>query len=690
MPRYEVEINGQRYEVEAPDEDGVRIAIGQIQGAPAPAASPAAGQLDDYYSSGIYSGSMNPLGPIARSLDAATTGVGDALTFGFGDEISGLWGGTDSQRQRADALQTSNPVASMVGNVAGGAVGAGALSAGGILPSLPQGASLLSRVGVGAGEGFGLGALYGAGSADGGDVAQSALINGSIGGVAGGAVPLVAQGVSSAYRSIADNLAQNNVARNAGVSPEVARQLAQTLDADGTLGAQGRANMAAAGNEAMLADAGPNARTVLDTAIQRGGPGAVLARNRIEERVGRDSAALTGALDNTLGTPEGVYGAQANIRNASRPAVNDAYNGPSGAYAQPIDYASQAGQRVESIINRIPPRIANRAIQQANERMAYDEIPNMQILANIGDDGSVTFQQMPNVMQADYIKRALNEIARDGTDIGGKMSSDAAFANRMANDLRDAVSEAVPEYATALRTAADPLSRQSAVELGASLLSPSMTRDQVAEATSRYTQGQRDALAQGVRSRIDDVMANVTRTMQDGNTDAREAYKAIRELSSRANREKLTTALGEQRANPLFEELDRVAQSFQLRGSVAENSKTFARQATNEMLKEGASPGAVGTLGRGEPLQASKRVIQALTGQTDEAIRGREDDIASEIADYLTRPAAQAIPAFQAMQNFQGQTLANQVRASEIARLLGEGRNLVYPASGQASDRLRR
>lgn len=652
------------------------------------ASAPASSEtLDNYYSSGIYAGEYNPLGAVARSLDAATTGVGDALTFGFGDEISGLWGGTDIQRERQAALAESNPVAMGVGQLGGGVAGGVGLTAAGVLPRLGQGASLLSRVGVGAGEGFGLGALYGLGSGEDGQRAQNALVTGGIGAVGGAAVPLVASGVSTAYRNVADNLTRNDVARQAGVSPEVARQLAMTLDADQTLGPVGRQNMAAAGPEAMLADAGPNAKQVLDTAIQRGGPGAVLARNRVSDRLARDSGALTGALDNTLGTPEGIYAAQANIRNTARPGVNDAYT---GAYAQPIDYASQAGQRVESIINRIPPRIANRAIQAANERMAYDGIENMQILADIADDGSVVFREMPNVAQADAIKKALNEIARDGTDIGGKMSSDAAFANRMANDLRDAVSDAVPEYGQALRTAADPLSRQSAVDLGASLLSPSMTRDQVAEATSRYTGGQRDALAQGVRSRIDDIMANVSRTVQDGNTESREAYKAIRDLSSRANREKLTIALGEERVAPLFDELDRVAQSFNLRGSLAENAKTFARLSTEKGVKDMAAPGVIGTAARGEGIGATKRVIQALTGQTDEAIQGRENAIFSEIADYLTRPADQAIPAFQAMQNFQGQTLANQVRSNRVAELLMAPSLGVYPVSGQLADRLQR
>lgn len=647
--------------------------------------NPATQQLDDYYSSGIYSGSMNPLGPIARSIDAAATGVGDALTFGFGDEISGLWGGTQGQRDRQAALKESNPVASVAGNIAGGAMAGGALSGSGVLPQLPQGASMLARVGVGAGEGFGLGALYGAGSGEDGQRVESALINGAIGGVAGGAFPLISQGLISGIRNWRDLAARNEVARQAGVSPEVARQLANTLDADGTLGATGRANMAMAGNEAMLADAGPNARAILDTSIQRGGPGAVLARNRIDERVARDATALNTALDNSLGAPEGVTAARTAIREGSAGTRGTAYN---TAYETPIDYASELGQNLETMVrNRVPGSV----VAQANRLMQLEGNQSQQILARIGDDGSVVFERLPDVRQLDYITRALNQAAESGEGagaLGGQTTLGRAYQG-LARDIRGTLRRAVPEYGQALDAAADPIRRSQAVELGSRLLSPGIRRDQLAEAVDGYTDAERNALAQGVRSYIDDTIANVTRTVQDGNTDAREAYKAIRDLSSRANREKLTTALGAQRAEPLFEEVDRVAQSFNLRGSVAENSKTFARQATNQMVTDMAAPGAIGTVARGKPLNAVQRIAQALTGQTDEAIRGREDAIYSEISDFLTRPASQAIPAYQAMQNYQGQTIANQVRAQALAELLGSGRTAVYPAAMQAGDRLR-
>ncbi len=94
----------------------------------------------------------------------------------------------------------------------------------------------------------------------------------------------------------------------------------------------------------MLADAGPNARQVLDTAIQSGGPGSVSARNAIDARAARGADDLTTALDDNLGAPKSVFSARKEIADQARPIPRDAYGGPTGAYAQPINYAAPEGR----------------------------------------------------------------------------------------------------------------------------------------------------------------------------------------------------------------------------------------------------------------------------------------------------------------------------------------------------------
>lgn len=692
MPTYEVEINGQTFEIEAPDDQSVQLAVRQLQGGGVPQPTPTAGaqKLDDYYSSGIFAGEYNPLGAIARTLDAGATGVQDALTFGFSDELKGALpgGNVEDERARQAALKESNPIASTVGQIAGGVTGAGALGRAGLSLTgrLAPNASLLTRAGAGAAEGAAYGGAYGFGSGEGlQDRLGQAATDATFGGLLGGAIPMVAQGASSAYRSVADRMAGNQAARQAGVSPEVARMLTETLEADGSLGPQGLANMQRAGQEAMLADAGPNARAVLDTAIQRGGPGAVLARGRIDERVGRGARDLTGALDSTLGQPQGVFATREAIRTSTSGARGKAYD---EAFTKAIDYADPRAMEVEEIVKG---RVPGSAIRKANELMRAEGLASKQILAKIADDGTVSYERLPDVRQLDYITRALNDVAAeaDGAGkLGGQTALGRAYEN-LSRDIRSRVKSLVPEYETALDTAADAIERSNAVKIGSRALSPSVPRDEFAESLRGMSKAEKQNVAQGIRSTLDEKLANVTRAVQDGNMDAREGIKALRDLSSRAAKEKLSLVVGQNEADTLFREIDRIASSFELRSSVAENSKTFARQATNQLVKDVTAPGPIGTLAQGEPVNAGKRIVQALTGQTPERMTARENEIFSQIADYLTRPSAQAIPAFQAMQNFGTQTAANQARAAQIARLLSQGRLGVYPTSALLGEELR-
>ncbi len=220
-------------------------------------------------------------------------------------------------------------------------------------------------------------------------------------------------------------------------------------------------------------------------------------------------------------------------------------------------------------------------------------------------------------------------------------------------------------------------------------LSPSVRTDEFANSLEGMSIAERGAVSQGIRSEIEHKVSQVTRTVRDGNTDAREAIKALRELSSRANRQKVTLAIGEEQAARLFDEVDRIATTFELRAGVAENSLTFARTSTDNTIKDMTASGPLRTAAEGEPLKAGKRLIQLLTGQTPARLAERQQAIYSELADHLTRPAAQAIPAFQAMTNFGNQLTANQAQARAIAEFLSSaGRRLAYPLSGQSRDKL--
>lgn len=665
----------------------------------------------------------NQFDPTGGASDAFLNSAWQAATLGFGDELvaGGLvpfemasraikgqdWSPgasydatlAEQRRQIADAEQ-NHPIANIGGSVAGALTGMQAL---GPLVSSPFSARVASsapvwqKVAAGAGDGFGMGMAYGYGSGEGedrppaktwaewaygipsdvGSRLSNAAVTGAVGGAVGAAAPAVSSVIGKGYEVARDALRSRPIAASVGASPDALRILSDLGGADDVFGPRGAAEMAKSGQEAMLANAGPSSAQFLKTAVQNSGPAARLATDRIGQRMDRETKALVDALDLYLGTPEGVTAAQKTIRDTARPGVNQAYE---VAENMPIDYASEAGKKVEDIINRIPNRYKAKAIERANERFAYDGKQNLQIMADIADDGTVAFREMPNVAQADAIKRALDEVVRDGTELGGKMSSDAQFANKMAKDLRNAVGDAVPEYKAALATAADPLSRQSAIETGASLLSDTMKRDQARMVIDGMTPAENIAAKQGLRSRFDDVMAAVKRTRTDDDVAAREAYKAVSELSSRANREKMTMLLGEDEANALLTEADRVAQTFKLKSDVAQRSDTFANFAMDQRVKDVNPVGPLKKLARGEGLNSAKGAIQTLTGETDAAQRARSDKVYYEIADILTRQGVDAPAFLNAITQMTSTDAATQQAKQSIIRALS-GPQISYPAS---------
>lgn len=696
MPTYEVEVNGQTFEIDAPDDNAVQLAVRQLQGQ---SSAPQGRHLS--FEEGAAELERERLGGAYGKTGAALSGylgdlpiVGPAI-MGVAQRgaagLSSLIGDEDyatNLAQGQQAIQTAqevNPYSRLAGGIAGNVATLGALGTTGIGGRLlgVRGPTLGSRALASAASG---GTLSGVDTAiRGGDVGD-VLTSTALGTALGGALPLVAGGIGAAYRNVADRFAASRAARQAGVNPEVARLLTDVVSSDESLGPQGLANMARAGQEAMLADAGPNARAVLDVATQRGGPGAVSARRAIEERVGRGAADLNTVLDNTLGSPQGVFTAREGIRTGTQGARGQAYD---LAYEQAINYADPRGQSIEQLIKT---RVPQAAINEANALMRVEGASSKQILANVADDGTVVFETLPDVQQLDYITRGLNETAKKG-EAAGAMGGQTALGRAyegLSREIRSTLRDLVPEYGQALDVASDAIGQSKAVELGSKALSPSMARDQFADAIQGMSAAEKRGVAQGIRSQIDEKLANVTRAVQDSNVDAREAIKGLKDLSSRASREKLTALLGDQEANTLLDEVDRIATSFELRASVAENSKTFARQAIAGRIEDITAPGAVGTLAQGKPLNAAQRIAQVLTGQTPERLTARQNAIYSDIAEFLTRPSAQAIPAFQAMSNLATQTGANQARGASIDRLLSVlGQPLVYPSASQLTDRIR-
>jgi hypothetical protein len=449
-----------------------------------------------------------------------------------------------------------------------------------------------------------------------------------------------------------------------GLDRPSADALARALQADDTFGQKGAANIARAGDNAMLADAGPNAAAILDTAIQRGGPGGVVASRAIAERAQQASAQVDDALNRSLGNPRESAARDLVVYGDKTNPLSLIYK---RAYETPVDYSSPQGMALEQLVKG---RVPASAIQRANNLMRIEGEESKQILAKIADDGSVTFERLPDVRQLDYITRALNDVAKAGDGkgaLGGNTAEGRAYKN-LSREIRTTLREIVPAYGQALDRASDEIGKVEALKFGGGLLSRSVTREEVAQEVLGMSSAQRAKMRQGIRDHIDEVVSNVRRSMADANLDTRHASQALRDLSSDAAREKVGLVIGEEEASRLFRSLDQAAKAFELRAATAQNSKTFARQATNDAMGQATAPGPIGTLMEGRPINASRALVQALLNTGPQAKVAQQDAVYGRLAQALTGP--RGVDAQNYVLRLED-AYARRAHAEALARLLG-------------------
>jgi len=540
-------------------------------------------------------------------------------------------------RERVERLQRATeeeyPVLSAAGRMGSAAVTG--LLAPGTVPSTVTGA-----LGRGALFGGSEAAVSGFGAAE-GDVferGREAIPTGVIGaGLGGGMAALISLITKGRTGTAGLDAAARKVASELGISKEAAMVIGQTLSREGSSLEDALQNIRRAGDQGMIADADIATAKLLDAVIASGGEAATVGRGAVTERAAEQSEQLSGAMTRALGAePVGARTAAEQAAARYAPMTRLSY---AEAYASPINYTSAAGLEIEELIKRVPADELRAAFKEANDVMQLQGIQNQQIRATINDDGSIDYEEMPNVIQLDFLKRAMQRIAYSDqyTDKFGRPTGKGADLNIVAGKLRDALGRAVPSYDRAVSMGGNAIRERQAGELGNVLLNDRVTRDELTEAVRGASKTEMDALRLGVRNQIDEIMANVKTSISAGDQGAiEEARKLLRQLSSGANRQKLQMILTPQRYGQLNTKLNEIRAALELQANVAPNSATAIRQQIMKDIEEISGLGMVGSALRGEPLQAGQKVIQALTGMTDESMVARRNDILKEVAEALT------------------------------------------------------
>lgn len=600
----------------------------------------------------------------------------------YTDEAAGLIGGEDATqgiRALNNAMDRQNPVGAAALQLVGGVAGSipMALAAGpALIARAPAalGSRVLAGMGVGAAAGGTEGAVSGYGRGEGDNRGMTAVEDGIKGAVFGGALGAAAPVISDVVKAGFMRLKGRDVATIAGalnISEDAARVVKSAVENDDFAAAQ--AALKAAGPDAMLADAGPGAARMLDTATKASGQAARVATDAIEPRLRTVYKKLASTLDNVLGPVRGIREAAKSIAARTADDRGEAYL---RAYSAPIDYGTGGkGERILAVLNRVPARILQAATAKANEMMQMTGKQHRQWAISIADDGSVRINgEMPSVMQLDYLKRALDAVAQESTDNFGRPTDGGALKN-LSGELRRALGDAVPLYDRALKLGADKIAEDNALRLGQGLLTGNVNREQVAEfLASQPSKPALEAARAGLRSYIDETMARVTRTLSDPNVDARETMKIVKDLSSRDNREKVEAILGKARASALFRTLDEATSALELRTAISRNSDTFARGAMDRTVRDIVEAGPVAYLKQGKPGEAARRLTQILTGATKAAEQEQMQRIYADIARALTSiRGPQAEQALETVNKaIQGQPISEQ-QAALIAQALSGG-----------------
>lgn len=538
-------------------------------------------------------------------------------------------------------------------------LGSGLINSAAMLAALPAKATtalagpltqtLPATIGRGVATGSGLGASeglisgYGEGSTTQERIEgakQGAMFGAGAGAVLGTAAPIVGKGV----KNLADWVKQTDVGLISNalkISGNAARVIKNTFELGGDINSA-LSSIQRAGDEGMLADAGSAAQALLDASASSGGQASRVARTAVNERMARTGQNLNTTFDDVLGEAEiGPRTAVENIAKRTQAQRSDLYNeafrGPKSA----IDYSSEKGDQIFKVLDRTPDNVLSKAIADANEAIQISGMPaNQQIKVVVGDNGKIIFSELPNVMQLDQLKKSLQSIAYENVDDFGRLTGKGSSYNKLASDLRDAVSDAVPIYGDAVKLGGDKIAEERSFKLGADLLKPNTELEDVLDQFNASTPvAQLEAAKTGLRNYIDKAMNDVKAIASDPTAeaiDARQVIKVVTDLSSGSSRNKIKALLGAE-ADALLKQIDAASQSAVVKASMAVNSKTAQRTAINETIKEITKPGVVGTALRGEPLQTSQRLIQAISGMTDEFTESQKQKVFVEIATALTQ-----------------------------------------------------
>jgi hypothetical protein len=589
-----------------------------------------AGFRDEIYAASKASGLPEALGGFRAIPGAVKLAIEKAS--GEPGEASKIYDQSiDEIRARQKSAQEDHPVAFGTAQVGGSF-----LPASRAMKLTGAGATLGGAMLRSGGAGMILGAVEGAGNANGDLIhrAIGAAEGAPVGAVVGAAAPVVGQLVGKGISAIANR---------GGTESAGAGKVLSALERDGVAPADLQSRLSALGPDAMIADIGPNATQQAATIAASPGKGQQTVRAAIDARNAGASTRVGDAVDYAMG-------GRVNVGQLERDIIQRRSQNAAPLYDQAYQTPLPPIAEVQEVLNTPAGKMAaaRAAKLSQNEGIPFD--PN-------------------SVRGVDLIKRTLDDVVSMGQRAG--RNNEARIISTLRDKLVDAVDNHVPEYAMARNAFAGESAIKDALAGGRTIFKDNVTPEQLHDTLSRMTASEQDAFLQGARSSIQTVMGT-----------ARNDAAAVRTLFKKGfNQEKLELVLGPQAADHLLKQVGFETASANTSQRVIGNSETAARVAGREDLNPSSSGlGIRDSYAAGGLMGAARGLGLKLVDHAIDAVRtGRQKEIEAAMGDILTmrgsdRDKAVASVMREALRRDRSGTLARHVRdLASNAALAGSG-----------------
>jgi len=449
----------------------------------------------DAYNRYYESGGIVDYGAGRAVLQGLTLGFADEMEALLPSAITGLEGDYEQRvgqvRAGKTAYEAARPGEAMAAEILGAIPTA--LIPGGLVArgAMRGGASLAGTMARGAGVGATEGALGGAGRAETlGEVPGRALIEGGIGGVVGGAVPIATTGISAALRA------------GRGTEQQALSQMARALPEQQLAQAEQRvAQRVAAGDTSPLTLAEMGGATAQrELRGLRGGSAEVeeIVEPRLTARMAQQGQRVEEAVERAVGMgPESSVVLGNVIRdqeNAAAPlyrAIREKY--PAVQVKDMVDIFERESFReaypeiVRSVNERLRGQIPDEILNRTPK--TYDEF--------IRQVRSAEGVEVP----FDFLDQAKRAIGSKG--LAAKRGGDENLASlrfKTADDLRARTDAKVPEYQEARRVFAGEAAIEEAMEAGKKF--ERMTPAEVRQTLSKMEGSEKEAFITGAVDRL--------------------------------------------------------------------------------------------------------------------------------------------------------------------------------------------